>query len=906
MARLPAAFDARTVPPIAVGEATIPLTFGSGRDHGRWTDQRSFSWPELAALLAQVEVGPKDGPCYTQGIFSGVRRFKHEATRIHVVVLDSDTGQPMEEIAERIRQRGWRAILHTTHSHQTTRTQLAAEPYDRWLASRPASSSAMEPEYMAGMGYAPAVVANANIVDELTLPNGRGGTVRYYLFEHSPMPKFRVVLHLDVPWLAADYQGPEVATAVWKGRVEAVAHALGLSHDQSCVDTSRLFYLPRVRSQQSEFLHQVIEGEACPIWNLPDAPHVAAAGVPGAPRPRTTETVTTGPEAGDFNLTAWAARYALRFEVVDAMRARCPDMIGTRRSGVKQHIECPNVENHLTDQTTRHGTYAVNASQMSRAELPGIQSGFTIHCLHAGCAGTDRLQHIAALIRRRKLAVEDLTDEAFLIPAAPLVDVSNLIRSAQQKRQAEESAAPEVEGPVGADDGPPRDGLDPAFAERLPGVLGAMVNWILATSPKPQPVLALGASLVMMAGAIGRKVRVGTVRPNLYIVGLAKSGAGKNRPLVAVKQVAAAAGVFDRLVGVEEIASDAGIVASVTALPSQAMLIDEIGFLLSAVSNLKNGAHVQNITGTLMKLYSSSDTVYKGKSYADAKNNKVIDQPCASLYGTTVPRGFFSNLTTTELTGGLLSRVMLFDTGQKRPQGRAPEELPPPQGVKEWLRAWDARPLLPSSLKLEGGKPVLDPLNVPMSPEAAAIMEQCRQDMEVETERADARGTDALYVRVHENALKLALIRACAVDPVRGEGGRLEVDTSSMMIDAETARWACALSLATTRVMEAGAVNQMADSDYERQQKRVLAFIRGRQDRGATNRDIGRDPCGRMPPKRREELMQSLIENGEVFYVNTREGRPGRPRHAYIHRDFINPDFLRTQDDPDDDEAAAA
>lgn len=41
--------------------------------------------------------------------------------------------------------------------------------------------------------------------------------------------------------------------------------------------------------------------------------------------------------------------------------------------------------------------------------------------------------------------------------------------------------------------------------------------------------------------------------------------------------------------------------------------------------------------------------VFRGKAYADCKRNRVLDQPCVSVYGTTVPEHFFESLTADSL-----------------------------------------------------------------------------------------------------------------------------------------------------------------------------------------------------------------------------------------------------------------
>src|SRR6185437_2888829 len=81
--------------------------------------------------------------------------------------------------------------------------------------------------------------------------------------------------------------------------------------------------------------------------------------------------------------------------------------------------------------------------------------------------------------------------------------------------------------------------IAPELYDDLPGVMKEMHTWMRTTSPKPQPALCLGATLAFMAAAIGRKVQLQHwgVRPNVYVLAIAHSGAGKERPLSAITVV---------------------------------------------------------------------------------------------------------------------------------------------------------------------------------------------------------------------------------------------------------------------------------------------------------------------------------------------------------------------------------
>lgn len=864
----------------------ITVTLGRNRMEMRWTERRQFTFDAFAAALAEAPVGVKDGTCYTPATFTGTARRMDQAQQIDIVVLDADSGHTLDEIRDAVAGQGWRAIIHSTYSHLTTTTAIAAGAAEKWLAEHPQATPA---DYMlAKKGYLPRVVEGARIVNEVS-----EGSARNLIVEHAPCPKFRIILPLARPWMAAEFESQAVANAAWRERIGALAHALNLDHDQSCVDTSRLFYLPRRRDEAQPFEHVVLRGEPCDLWSLPDAAPRAAAPLfdaqPRQPDARPVQgfdpfhKVATTPAGERFDLTAWAAEFGGRFEVVHALRARAPGVFSSRRSGVKHHIHCPNAGSHLTNSGEGTGTYCVNASDIGLAQLPEI-SGFTIHCMHNGCAGHDRLDHLRAFLEAGTLAPADLTNPEFLTAAPPRVDVTALIQPrAGLMEDDEEDEDFEASGNTPQGEG----SIPPHLYADLPGALGLMFEWTLATAPKHQPVLALGSSLAFCAAVIGQRVQLegfGT-RPNIYVLAVAHSGAGKQAPFNACKRVARAAGLTKDLIGPEELASDAGIVTAVLKSPAHLMLIDEVGFILTATNSRNASPHVANITGTLLKLYSSSASTYSSKSYADGDKVKTVDEPCVSFYGSCTPDALTNALTSKDITNGLLSRMVIFDAGEHDPRKKMPSSEAPPIELVDWVTAWRGIPPIQNPQARIGFEPVLEPRIVRMTEEAKAISQAFDDEMHEAKLKARKSGTDSLYVRAHENALKFALIRACAsAPPINGEGGA-RIDESALVVDAKIMRWATELARATVARMVA-TTKYITNTQFQADVLALEKAIKQAGPRGATMRDISRVAAGKHPEKMLKELLSQLMRSGEVYGVQIKTKT--RPREAYVHASFIH------------------
>jgi hypothetical protein len=368
---------------------------------------------------------------------------------------------------------------------------------------------------------------------------------------------------------------------------------------------------------------------------------------------------------------------------------------------------------------------------------------------------------------------------------------------------------------------------------------------------------------------------------------VAHSGAGKDRCLTAPKDLAHSAGLNKTLIGVEEVASDTGIIASVINQPNQVCLIDEVSFLFSSTHNSRAGVHIVNIISTLLKLYSSSRTVFKGKSYADLEKVKTVNQPCVSILGCSTPAGLYSALSSKDVSSGLLSRFTLFDAGDHDPIGQAPIAMPKPQSVIDWLQAWDQRPLNQNLLAFEGGEPVIAPVIVPLTEEAMVIAKEFEVEMHNKKINARERCTDALFVRARENALKFALVYACS-NPSIKTGTQPEIEVGSLCVTGDIMRWACELSRVTITAMERGVRENIADNPFEIKLRNLLKAIEAAGSRGLTQYEIVRRPAGKMPDRELQEVIKSLVQSNDVFFLPGKKTRGGRPRVSYVHRLFVN------------------
>jgi hypothetical protein len=366
---------------------------------------------------------------------------------------------------------------------------------------------------------------------------------------------------------------------------------------------------------------------------------------------------------------------------------------------------------------------------------------------------------------------------------------------------------------LAVEDAPPAiadPGALPLELLRVPGFVSEVMDHCLETAPYPNVAMAFAGALALQAVLAGRKVRdPGDNRTNIYLLGLAHSSAGKDRPRKINAEILHAVGLAGQIGG--RFASGEGIEDALLIEPCKVFQTDEIDGMLQSINKARD-ARYESIMGTLLTMYSSANTIFPMRRKAGKDSPGAIDQPCLVVFGTAIPNHYYEALSERMLTNGFFARMIVLECGS-RSAGREPRLLKLPDRVLETARWWaDFRC---GTGNLENWHPM--PQIIPHADEARAVLIETRLETEAEYAKAEAAddsvGT-AVWGRASEHSRKLALIYAVSENhehPVIGQAAT---------------EWASRLVLHQARRMLFMAQSHVADNPFHAECLKFLQKLR--------------------------------------------------------------------------------
>ncbi|MFA5650375.1 MAG: bifunctional DNA primase/polymerase [Proteiniphilum sp.] len=410
--------------------------------------------------------------------------------------------------------------------------------------------------------------------------------------------------------------------------------------------------------------------------------------------------------------------------------------------------------------------------------------------------------------------------------------------------------------------GPPPDTIVPAG-----GLIYDITQHILSASTYPQPILAVAAATAFVGALAGRRYQTETgLRSNVYFVGLARSGAGKDAARKVLKNIGGSNPELQKIMGGDRIASGTGLISALEEHPVKLFLLDEFGLLLQSMTGTRADAHRRDIITNLMQFYSDAGSVFLGTEYADKKMRKrePIHDPCAVLYATSTHQAFYRALSSQEAVSGAVARLMVVDAGETRPVRQTTINIAgaPPELLQRVSEMINIKPSGNLSMKAGGAS---DPMIVRMTPEVLKAWHDLDGTL---SDRMTSETSASIYSRVAENAAKLALIHAVARDP------------RNPLIEETSFTWAREIALWSANLMLEQLNKYLADNETERTSKALELEVKAGGYKGRSKTELG-TLLSRIRPYEQKAYLESLVETGRAVIGLRPTG--GRPATVWIH-----------------------
>jgi hypothetical protein len=406
--------------------------------------------------------------------------------------------------------------------------------------------------------------------------------------------------------------------------------------------------------------------------------------------------------------------------------------------------------------------------------------------------------------------------------------------------------------------GPP---VFPPELMEVGGLLGEIMAYTETQEYKPQPTLRFAGALALMSFLTARKLSIyGSTRSNLYIVGLAESGGGKDAARAANARILTAC---DAPAFPERFKSASAFWETIQLHGAVFSQIDEFGLFLKAVN--ADSSHLNALAGAMLRAFtlSSYDKVSVDAGVTNIrKPTEPLVFPSFTFYGTSTYTDFVESMTEKQLQNGFSARCTFFagDKNAVRNYRDYYGYVTPsvPESLIKRCREWLA---YRSTFAVE----VPTAFDVPRTPSANEILRANEERAEAaQKDKSDAIRT--FYARIAEKMKKYALVFAASKFGPKDE---------KLIVDDDVASQAVALSNYETSFFEYLLENEIATSESEANVNAAKKWMKTLENGRFTKSEFTRR-FQRLGKPKRDELMETIVDLGVVEKVVVKENRANK------------------------------
>ena len=379
------------------------------------------------------------------------------------------------------------------------------------------------------------------------------------------------------------------------------------------------------------------------------------------------------------------------------------------------------------------------------------------------------------------------------------------------------------------------------------GLVGDTLSWMNSNAYYPQPEISTMNILAALGAVFGRRYtlqRLNT-RTNVYMIGIAVTGQGKDNSRIRLQELLPAAGL-EQFLGPEEVRSGPGLLLELKKSPSFIAQIDEIGMFMKALFDPKAAAYLREISSIFTKIYSRSGSQFKGGLTASAPDNRtVLNEPNLCIYGTTTLSTYSEAMKKSAIQSGEFNRFIILKAPIDFPfPNKDSCYSPPPESlVSRWAQ------FVPDGWGAEAGTLVVPEKITVMMGETAREIDDMMYYQREKQQEYHSRGLDAMWVRYRENTLKVAMILAIARDHKKPELIASDIEFGKNLVES------------SIRFMMKFATENMYENEFQKKCSEFMDALKC----GATSR-TKMNTSLRIKTKELDEIERALKEQGRIDY----------------------------------------
>lgn len=406
----------------------------------------------------------------------------------------------------------------------------------------------------------------------------------------------------------------------------------------------------------------------------------------------------------------------------------------------------------------------------------------------------------------------------------------------------------------------------------IPGFVGEYIDYMNSVSVYKNHSMAFAGSLAMMSHLTARKVMDDNeTATNLYILGLAESGSGKDKPRKVNKKLCERLSISHELS--DTFATAEGFEDAMIDRGKMFYQVDEMDSMIEAMSGKRYDPRQDKLKTTLLSIYTSSDSSISRRHLAKSSDKDKPDAPIITpqvmrphltMFGTAIPSQVYGSLSESMLRGGFFGRLLIIENSSDRiyneAVGLVSHDLPP--RVLTTAHKWT------EFNKELSNNPAIDPEPsiVSYTPEAADLCIEYRKFIDdfwrICKGEEDSIGT-SVWARVYEMRRKLQMIYACSVD------------MNHLVVTSQAVEWAHQITLIGAKRMLFQARTNIYKTPYEALTKRIIAHLKKQKGKTIKRRELLRK-FGDQIATDMDNVLDSMVQSGQVLRDERKTNNKGR------------------------------